>query len=456
MSREPVSAARRVALEVLQAVREDDAYANLLLPARIRRAELTAQDAGFATELCYGTLRMRGLYDAIIALAAERDVSRVDPPVLDIVRLGCHQLLGMRVASHAAVNESVGLAHRVSGRGAAGFCNAVLRKIASATLEEWRSRAVAGIRGRDDELAIVYSHPRWVVRALTRALEADGRTSGIEELLAADNEAPAVDLVALPGVAAPPAQAAAARYSPFGFTSGGGDPSGLLAESRGGIRVQDQGSQLAALALSRARGIEPGELWLDLCAGPGGKAALLAAEAADGGARLVANELAPVRADLAREALAGVPGAAEVTTGDGREIGDREPGRFDRVLLDAPCTGLGALRRRPEARWRKRPADVAELTVLQAQLLDSAVRALRPGGVLAYVTCSPHIAETRLVIGDALDRWGPVLRPLDTSAVLHEVAGGDDGSIRGRQVQLWPHLHGTDAMFIALLERTGR
>jgi 16S rRNA (cytosine967-C5)-methyltransferase len=215
--------------------------------------------------------------------------------------------------------------------------------------------------------------------------------------------------------------------------------------------VQDEGSQLAALALSRARPIAPGERWLDLCSGPGGKAAVLAAEAANGGAVLLANELVPTRARLVRNALAVFADPPEVVEGDGRRFA-ADPGRFDRILLDTPCTGLGALRRRPEARWRKQPSDLAELNVLQHELLEAAIQALAPGGLLAYVTCSPHLDETRAVVATAVERH-PDIALVDTPAVLSRIAMRDLDLAAGSHAQLWPHRHATDAMFIQLMAK---
>ncbi|WP_223690644.1 RsmB/NOP family class I SAM-dependent RNA methyltransferase [Leifsonia poae] len=449
-----VQPARRVAFEVIAAVRESDAYANLLLPTRIARAGLSSADAGLATELTYGTLRMQGYYDRVIAVAAGRGTDRIDPPILDVLRLGTHQLLSTRVAAHAAVNESVALARSVGSRSATGFTNGVLREIGRHSAEEWRLRVLADAKNRDEELSALTSHPTWIVRAFRRALAAEGREAELDELLAADNQAPKVNLIALPGLAEAPEGSTPDRFSPVGFTGGGGDPQRLVEANDGRVRVQDEGSQLAALALSRARPVTAGEVWLDLCAGPGGKSALLGAEALGGGATLIANEVIPARADLVRRALAGLPEAVEVWERDGTTVGDTDPECFDRILLDAPCTGLGALRRRPEARWRKTPRDVAELTVLQAQLLDAAIAALKPGGVLAYVTCSPHIAETRGIVADALERHRDALAPLATAEVVQGLAverldlAGDP-----TQVQLWPHRHGTDGMFIALLTK---
>lgn len=446
-----VQPARRIAYEVLRAVREDDAYANLVLPGLLAEARLPAADAALATELAYGTLRLRGYYDRVLSLVIDRDFSRLDPEVLDALRLGAHQLLSMRVAAHAAVGESVALVASAGKGSAKGFANGVLRTLTRSTPEEWRERALAGLSG-DALLAAEHAHPAWVVAAFRASLAAEGREGELEDLLGADNDAPAVSLVALPGLATVAEVGEPGGVSPVGARSAGGDPAGNAVVASGRARVQDEGSQLAALALSRARPVVAGERWLDLCAGPGGKAALLAAEAALGGATLLANELVPTRARLVRNAVAVFHPAPQVVEGDGTRFASETPDTFDRILLDAPCTGLGALRRRPEARWRKRSSDVAELAALQAALLDAAVAALRPGGILAYVTCSPHLGETREVVAAALDRHTD-LRLIDTPAVLAGVATRDLDLASGTAAQLWPHRHGTDAMFIQLMAR---
>ena len=447
-----VQPARRIALDVILAVRDSDAYANLLLPVRLERARLSTADAGLATELTYGTLRMQGYYDAVIALAAGRPVEKIDPPILDVLRLACHQLLSMRVAQHAAVDESVQLAKTVGSNSAVGFVNGVLRTITRTPAEEWRTGVLRAAHG-DDALAIDTSHPLWIVRAFKQALSAEGRESELADLLDADNIAPRVSVTALPGYATlDELDAYPSAFSPVAATLDSGDPMQLAAVREGRARVQDEGSQLAALALSRARPVVAGERWLDLCAGPGGKAALLAAEALLGGATLIANELVPARAHLVRNALAVFETPPEVWEHDGTAIGAEHPEAFDRILIDAPCTGLGALRRRPEARWRKVPRDVAQLSGLQSALLDSGLRALKPGGILAYVTCSPHLAETKVIVEGALKKWPSVTR-IDTQAVLGDVTGERLDLPAGEHVQLWPHRHGTDAMFIQLLTK---
>jgi 16S rRNA (cytosine967-C5)-methyltransferase len=196
------------------------------------------------------------------------------------------------------------------------------------------------------------------------------------------------------------------------------------------------------------------EAWLDLCAGPGGKAALLGALASQRGATLLANEPAPHRAKLVSQALSAVPRDTwQVRTGDGRDVGKEKPEAFDRVLVDVPCSGLGALRRRPESRWRRTPKDLADLGPLQRELLASALAAVRPGGVVAYVTCSPHPAETTAVVTDAL-RKRDDLELLEAGQVLDSVSlTGNLGAGHESTAQLWPHVHGTDAMFLALIRK---
>ncbi|MHA3684586.1 RsmB/NOP family class I SAM-dependent RNA methyltransferase [Leucobacter sp. HY1910] len=462
-----VSPARLAAYDVLRDVTEREAFANLALPARIREAGLDHRDAGLVTELVAGTLRWRGRYDRIIELASAREVAQVDPRTLNVLRLGVHQLLGMRTASHAAVNESVELQRLVASPGGAGFVNGVLRAVGRVAPEEWDERIAAGASSKDQALAAQTSHPAWVLRALRAALKAEGRGDELPALLEADNIAPLVNLALLPGFGesadlerqhGPEGDAVivASGFSPVGYTLAGGDPARAIAAAglpEGALRVQDQGSQLAALALSRARPIASGERWLDLCAGPGGKSALLGAEARAAGATVRANEVAPHRAQLVRSSVEAVADTVEVVSFDGRRDEAYGGEEFDRILVDAPCSGLGALRRRPEARWRKQPSDLPELTQLQADLLDAAVAHLKPGGVLAYVTCSPHLAETRAGVDRLLARHEG-LRELDARQTVSTLARGDiDLAGDELSVQLWPHRHGTDAMFIALFTR---
>ncbi|MCV2394604.1 RsmB/NOP family class I SAM-dependent RNA methyltransferase [Actinotalea sp. M2MS4P-6] len=450
--------AREVAFDVLREVAAGDAYANLVLPPLLRRRGIRGRDAAFATELTYGTLRLRGRYDAVLAIAADRPVAELDPPLLDVLRLGAHQVLGMRVPAHAAVSETVALARSRVGAGPAQLVNAVLRRVADTPAEDWWVRL--GETGDEVErLAVLHSHPAWVVRGLRQALLADSRPAeDLPALLEADNAAPVVTLVVRPGLADRDAVLAAlpgaepGRWAPTAIRLAGGDPRDAPGMRDGYVAVQDEGSQLVTLALARVPlegGLGDTE-WLDLCAGPGGKSGLLGALAAQRGATLVANEVQPHRADLVRATVRALPNV-EVHVGDGRGLGAAEPGRFARVLVDAPCTGLGALRRRPESRWRRTPSDLGFLGGLQRELLASALDAVAPGGVVGYVTCSPHVAETRLVVEDVVKRRDDVTL-LDATEALRAVAGGLDLG-PGPHAQLWPHVHGTDAMHLTLLRR---
>lgn len=447
--------ARAVALELLMAVEFDDAYANLLLPKLLSASSLDSRDTGFCQELAFGTLRWQLFYDRIIEECAGRYSDEIDLGALVILRLGAHQLLGMRVPAHAALSETVDLAKRRLSRGAIGFINGVLRRVSERGREEWLGIVLDGLENPHERLAVEFSHPIWVVRALEQALKIDGRESELKDLLWADNIAPLVNLVALPGFADERdfEDLEVGPASPIGTQLDGGDPNQLRAVREGRVRVQDQGSQLAALALVVASEIHPGEQWLDMCAGPGGKAALLAAEARLAKAKLTCNEVSPHRAKLVQQALEPIDAKVAVTIEDGREIGKSSPAKFDRILLDAPCTGLGALRRRPEARWRKKQSDVAELSKLQEQLLESAWAALKADGTLAYVTCSPHQAETNTIVAWAEKKFGSELELIDANRVLHEINPNLPLNSSRKTTQLWPHIHHTDAMFIALMRK---
>ncbi|WP_033309679.1 transcription antitermination factor NusB [Streptomyces iakyrus] len=452
---------RILAFEALRAVEERDAYANLVLPPLLRKARekegpetFDARDAALATELVYGTLRRQGTYDAVLSHCVDRPLREVDPPVLDVLSLGAHQLLGTRIPTHAAVSATVELARVVLGDGRAKFVNAVLRKVAQDDLDGWLERVAPPYDDDpEDHLAVVHSHPRWVVSALWDSL--GGGRDGVEELLRADNERPEVTLVARPGRATAEEllhedAAVQGRWSPYAVRlTEGGEPGAIAAVRDGRAGVQDEGSQLVAIALANAPLDGPDRRWLDGCAGPGGKAALLGALAAERGALLVASEKQTHRAGLVARALDGNPGPYQVIAADGTRPAWR-PGSFDRVLVDVPCTGLGALRRRPEARWRRRPEDLEGFAPLQRGLLRTALESVRVGGVVGYATCSPHLAETRAVVADLLKQH-PDTDLVDARPLLPGVPDLGEGP----DVQLWPHLHGTDAMYLALIRRTG-
>lgn len=479
--------ARAAALDVLTAVVTEDAYANLVLPKTIRTYRLDARDAGFATELTYGTLRNQGTYDAILAHCVDRPVDKIGTKILLVLRLGVHQLLAMRVPDHAALNQTVALARAEIGTGPANFVNAVLRRVSERSPEDWHELIKNEAPDDLQRMALDKSHPAWIVRSFRQALAAHGRTPGeIEALLDADNAAPIVNLVELPGLGS--LDEARSKGATDGELVEGsalyssGDLARLESVRSGTVRAQDVGSQLVARALADAPLDGTDTAWLDLCAGPGGKAALLGALGAQRGATLLANEAAEHRARLVENSLAPLPeGSFSVVAADGRAIattltraknlpdGMGEGTLFDRVMVDVPCSGLGALRRRPEARWRKSPRDIAELLPLQLDLFKAAASVTRPGGLIAYVTCSPHAAETQNIVHDILRSTDVEL--LDSASALRSIAltdatgtsvltgekdpgfTPDDKNPGATTAQLWPHVHGTDAMFFALFRK---
>ncbi len=454
---------RDTAFWTLHRVAQDDAFANLVLPNEIERHHLNRRDAAFATELAYGTLRLQGRYDAIIARLVDRDLGELDADVLTVLRLGCHELLGMRVESYAAVDSAVDLARDRISTGPAGMVNAVLRRVSEKSLSEWLDIITENL-SEEKALAVAFSYPEWMIWALRDSLVAAGRAAEeLPGLLNAQNTPPYVALCARPSLCTADELATAAetyldvdtrlgRLSPHAVVLSGGDPRRLRLVTRGYAGVEDEGSQFLVEVLTAVEvpGVE--RTWVDLCAGPGGKTALLAALAKPKDVAVVANEIAEHRVELVRDSVKALAGNVTVIRGDGREFGSRHPGKADRVLVDAPCSGLGALRR-PEARWRKNPADFSELSPLQADLLISGIEAAKAGGVVAYATCSPHLAETRALVNSVLQKRDD-LEVLDAVEIAKQVAldaNHDFGS--GPYLQLWPDRDHTDAMFLALLRK---
>ena len=451
---------RRIAYEVLHEVATQGAFANIVLPKALRQARreghFSDRDAAFTSELVHGTLRAIGRLDWVIARHVDRPLADLDPRVLVLARMGAHQLLDMRVPDHAAVSATVDVAREHLTDGPVRFVNAVLRSITREEDAE-REAALAAIEDEDEALGVRYSHPAWMVRAFREALEAHGySTDELEDLLAADNEVPTVTLVARPGLMSVDELAdeaedildtrvALGAVSPRAVLLESGDPARLPSIRDGRSGAQDEGSQLAAMIAAQAP-VNGGEdaRWLDLCAGPGGKAALLGAIARIESATVDAVEVQPHRAKLVQQTVRDLP--VTVHTMDGRNPSFEY--QFDRVLVDAPCSGLGALRRRPEARWRKQESDIAQLAQLQYELLASAINLTRPGGVIVYSTCSPDLRETRGVVNKALENH-PVVE-LDA----HPLVPNMENTGEEKSVQMWPHRHHTDAMFFAVLKKT--
>lgn len=434
---------RQIALDLINRVDQTDSYINLLLPKVLERIEISDADRGLVQELSYGALRWRRQYDAFIDQFTKGKV--LSQQLRFAIQLGMHQLFRMRVPSHAAIHETVELVKGFE-KSAAGLANAVLRNADRAGFDKLLADSTAGLPELE-ALAVKFSHPTWVIQALRTALELDSKGDQLEELLIANNQTPTVNLAALPNTDA-------AKYlesiellrdpaSPIGFLVHGNPEPHL---STPGVRVQDAGSQLVALALLEV-GDKSGS-WLDMCSGPGGKSALLQAGIAPYGGKLECFEPSKHRARLVREAL-DPSKTGKVTIAYGQ---DAKANSYDAILLDAPCSGLGSVRRKPESRWRKQPQMLGDLTNLQKDLLESAVQALKPGGVLLYSTCSPLVTETNTQIRIALDAHKE-LSLLNANEILNKLSPELKMGTTRKTAQLWTHLHGTDAMFMAVLRK---
>lgn len=443
---------RLIAYETLYSVTFEGGYSNLLLPKRLENSGLDPRDRSFVTELVYGTLRMQGKHDFRIGQSSARTLTQIDPKVLISLRLGVHQIYEMRIPDHAAVSATVELARKVAGESSGSFVNAVLRNMTNLIPQEVKELNLAGQADKITYLANEFSHPEWIISAYLDHLKDYEK---VVQLLAANNIPAQPTLVAWPNFSTVAdlinEGAVALADSNFAATFDGNP--GLFSEIKSRrAGVQDYGSQLVTeIFHATANGVTDQLRWLDMCAGPGGKSALLSALLATRSDFFLANEISQPRAELVRQVLK----SGEVISLDGRELAENGYARtdylFDRILIDAPCTGLGALRRRPETRWRRSINDLKSLMQLQKELLDSASEVLQSDGLIAYVTCSPHLNETRFQVKEFLRTHRDFqLAPIPTGVATGKYASAiqADGMF-----QLWTHLHGTDAMFLALLQR---
>lgn len=439
-----------MALDILRRVEATDAYANLLLDARLRRSRLAGPDRALVTELVYGVLRWQGKLDWILAQALDRPLSALDRPVRQALRLGAYQLCCLtRIPDFAAVDEAVRLVRWAGAGRGAGYVNAVLR-------------AVARLRkGPEADLAAdplgywssAGSHPRWLAERWIARLGAE--EAG--QLMAANNAVPPLTVLTNPltveaeevrrAMRAAALEVVDGRWVPGAYSlRGAGGVANLPGFGEGWIIPMDEAGAFPVLALDP----EPGHRVLDACAGGGSKSALIAARVGPQG-EVVAVDRSP-RAMRRLDAVIGRLGLGAVRPhlGDARTAGAQWPGQFTRVLLDAPCTGLGTIRRRPEIRWRRRPEDLVRTAALQRELLAGVAGAVAADGLLVYSTCSLEPEETDAVIAGFLTTH-PEFRLEDPRPTVPRVTDlvDDDGLLRA-----WPHRHGTDGFFVARLRRT--
>lgn len=418
--------ARSVALEVIRRVTDEGAYSTIVVPGALRRSRLDERDRAFATDLAFGTIRHLLSIDWALDRVATRPVARMTPGARTVLRLGAYQVLFTDVAEHAAVGETVGLA-RDRER---GFVNAVLRRLA-AEPPAWPS-------GDDDAaMAVRTSMAPWAIRELTRLLPGDE----VEAAAAAHaSRAPLSVRVnrariddagfedALRDVGSEPRRSSLDASC---FSIAGGDPAALPGYDEGWFAVQDQASAFVVRSLDP----RPGDRVLDACAAPGGKATYAATLTGDDGF-VVAADAHAGRVGLIRRGADRLGVHPLVLAQDATAPALR--GRFERILVDAPCSGLGSARRRPELLWRNRKDELSKLARMQVAIVSSVADLLEPGGRLIYSVCTFPRAETDAA-ADAIVRHRPDLVPTPIE--------GPDG--HASRVRLWPHRHGSDGMFVA-------
>lgn len=441
---------RGAAFEILLRIDKERSYADILIDRELSAGDLQGPDRGLLTELVYGVLRRQGTLDHIIRQFSSQRLERLERAVLLLLRLGLYQIFYLdRVPVSAAVNETVKLAKKLVPR-ASGFINAVLRNAD-------RSRASIAYPDRDKDLAgylaAAHSHPLWLTRAWIGQL---GATEA-EQLAKTMSEPPALtirtntlrtdrrqlmDILAAEGV-----QCEAGRFSPLAIRINlSGPVSRLKAFQDGLFLVQDESSQLAALFLAP----KAGERLLDACAAPGGKSTELAQLMGDQGGIIagdvIGRKLKLIEENAARLGISSIRTVLIDAAKPLKSIGEEE---FDRILLDAPCSGLGVIRRNPEGKWWKTAADVDDLARGQRAMLENLTGYLKPGGSLLYATCSTTVAENEEVIRDFLSRHNDyaVENLREFFPDLHELFTAD-GFFRA-----WPHRHGMDGFFAARLKK---
>ncbi|MFF2015970.1 16S rRNA (cytosine(967)-C(5))-methyltransferase RsmB [Paenibacillus sp. NPDC058177] len=446
------ASAREVALDVLVRVEQQGAYSNLLLNSSLQKSSLSREDTGLATELVYGTISRMNTLDEVLEGFVSKGIAKLQPWVRNLLRLSLYQIMYLdRVPSHAAVNEAVNIAKKRGHQGISGMVNGVLRSV----LRAGDLPVLPENLGPAKRISIRHSHPLWLVQRWI----AEYGVETAEAMCASNNEPPAISVRVnttmisrerlLEKMAAEGLEVSPSKVSPYGIViKGGGNPALTSWYRNGYLSVQDESSMLVAEVVAP----EPGMKVLDCCAAPGGKTSHMGELMKDEGT-IHANDLHPHKAALIADQARRL-GLECVVTGsaDALDLEQKfEPGSFDRILLDAPCSGLGVIRRKPDLKWRKQPEDIESVSALQRQLLQSVSRLLKPGGVLVYSTCTTEKAENGEVVASFLEHNPDFASLTFASDVWNRLEG--TALAAGEGIQLLPHHYGSDGFYIARLQR---
>ncbi|TYA13120.1 16S rRNA (cytosine(967)-C(5))-methyltransferase RsmB [Paenibacillus faecis] len=444
------ASSRDTALQVLTAVEQEGAYSNLLLNGAIQKSGLTGADVGLATELVYGTISRLNTIDYFLASFVTKGLAKLQPWVRNLLRLSFYQIYYLdRIPPHAAVNEAVNIAKRRGHQGISGMVNGVLRNVLRRKSELTLPKDLPPV----ERIALEHSHPEWLV---ARWMEQYGEAAA-EAICRANNEAPAVSVrvnrarisreALLERMQEAGVEAVPSGLSPDGILVRSGGNMALTPWYREGLlSVQDESSML----VGRTVRPEPGMSVLDCCAAPGGKTCHMA-ELMEGKGEVVSNDIHPHKAKLIEEHAQRLGlGNVRTVTGDAMKLADQfAPGSFDRLLLDAPCSGLGVIRRKPDLKWAKTPGDINEIAGVQRQLLDAVCGLVKPGGVLVYSTCTIEKAENEDMVRGFLDRHPEFVLDEEQPDGGRALAGAEARSSVG--LQILPQDAHSDGFYIARL-----
>jgi 16S rRNA (cytosine967-C5)-methyltransferase len=448
----PKFSARALAVKVLSAVEQDGAYSNLELNRRLKEAELSAADAGLATELVYGTIARRNTIDYYLERFVAKGVVKLQPWVRSLLRISVYQIIYLdRIPEHAVVSEAVNLAKKLGHQGISGMVNGVLRNM----IRNREQLHIPSHLPAAERISLEHSHPLWMVERWIRQY---GEAT-TEAICRANNEPPAVSVRVnttmttrekmMEEMVRSGAVVEASRLSPDGILVRSGGNMALTSWYRDGLfSVQDESSMLVAEAVAP----EEGQRVLDCCAAPGGKTAHMAEKMQDRG-HIIANDVHAHKCELILEQAERLGlGCIDAVTGDALDLNKRYPeASFDRILLDAPCSGLGVIRRKPDVKWSKSASDIKDISSLQRELLDCVAPLLKPGGILVYSTCTIESAENEDMVADFLSRH-PEYQAMETSNWSQPETSSWQAVNGG--VQVLPQYAHSDGFYIARLTRT--
>lgn len=448
--------ARSVALEVLTAVEQEGAYSNLLLNGALQKSGLSGPDAGLATELVYGTIQRLNTIDFFLAPFVTKGLGKLAPWVRNLLRLSFYQLHYLdRIPPHAVVNEAVNIAKKRGHQGISGMVNGVLRNVLRRKEELTLPEDLPPV----SRIALAHSHPEWLVARWARQYG----IAAAEAICRANNEPPSVSvrvnrartsreemlrLMEEQGLAA-----SASPISPDGIIVHSGGNMALTSWYRDGlVSVQDESSMLVAEAVDP----QPGMSVLDCCAAPGGKTCHMA-EILEGSGEVVANDIHPHKAKLIEDHADRLGlGNVRALSGDAMKLSGRfPPESFDRILLDAPCSGLGVIRRKPDLKWAKTPGDVEEIAGVQEGLLDAVSGLLKPEGILVYSTCTIEPRENAEMVRRFLNRHPEFALASEEPAGWERRPLAEAAGRVAEGLQILPQDFHSDGFYIARLRKRG-